>query len=151
MFCLSKGLGAPVGSLLVGDRDAITEAHRIRKMLGGGMRQAGVLAAAALVALDEVLPRLGEDNRLARRLADRLAEIQGVVLDPETVDTNIVFFGVADSAALNATALAARLADEGILAHALGPDSIRMVTHYHISEENVDDTAAVVARVIAKG
>ncbi len=93
MFCLSKGLGAPVGSVLVGDTDAIAEARRIRKTFGGGMRQVGIIAAAGLVALDEVLPTLGEDNRRARLLADRLAGIPGIALDPEAVETNIICFG----------------------------------------------------------
>ena len=95
MFCLSKGLGAPVGSILVGSADTITEARRVRKMFGGGMRQAGIIAAAGLVALDEVMPLLAEDNRRAHTLAVGLAEIPAVVLDPDTVDTNIVFFSLA--------------------------------------------------------
>ena len=106
MFCLSKGLGAPVGSVLVGDADTITEARRVRKMFGGGMRQAGIIAAAGLVALDEVLPRLAEDNHRARRLADGLAAIPAVVLDPETVETNIVFFSLAEDSPLDAKGLA---------------------------------------------
>ena len=97
MFCLSKGLGAPVGSMLVGDAATITEARRVRKMFGGGMRQAGIIAAAGLVAFDEVLPTLSEDNRRARALADGLADIPGIVLDPATVETNIVFFSLAET------------------------------------------------------
>ncbi|MFV2072677.1 MAG: low specificity L-threonine aldolase, partial [Thermoanaerobaculales bacterium] len=120
MFCLSKGLAAPVGSILAGDTDTIVEARRVRKMFGGGMRQAGIIAAAGLVALDEMMPLLGEDNRRARTLADGLAEIPGIVLDPATVETNIVFFALAEDLAPSATELAARLAEEGILAHALG-------------------------------
>jgi threonine aldolase len=148
MFCLSKGLAAPVGSLLVGDADAMTEARRIRKTFGGGMRQVGVLAAAALVALDEVLPLLGEDNRRARALSHRLADIAGIALDPATVETNIVCFGFDDNARLSAAELAAALAEEGILVHALGRDFVRMVTHYHITDDDVVSAGDAVAKVM---
>jgi threonine aldolase len=149
MFCLSKGLGAPVGSILVGDADTITEARRIRKTFGGGMRQAGILAAAGLVALDEVLPVLGDDNRRARTLADRLAKIPGIELDPETVETNIICFGFDATARLTAAGLAAALADEEVLVHALGHDLVRMVTHYHITDDDVDRAGNAVAKVMA--
>jgi len=148
MFCLSKGLGAPVGSMLVGGAETIAEARRVRKMFGGGMRQAGIIAAAGLVALDEVLPELADDNRRAHQLAVGLAEISGIVLDPETVETNIVFFSLDDSAGLNATELAVRLADEGVLCHPLGRDSIRMVTHYHISDSDIERVVAVTVGVL---
>jgi threonine aldolase len=148
MFCLSKGLGAPVGSMLVGDTEFITEARRVRKMFGGGMRQAGVLAAAGLVALDEVLPLLADDNRRARRLADHLATIDAIELDPETVETNIVFFGLAPEAAMDAGELAAALAEHGVLCHPLGGDSIRMVTHYHIDDADIDRAAEITSRVL---
>ncbi len=149
MFCLSKGLAAPVGSLLVGDRDAMVEARRVRKMLGGGMRQVGVLAAAGLVALDEMLPRLAEDNRRARRLAELLAAVPGVLLDPATVETNIVFFGLAPTAPLTAPELARRLGEGGVLVHALDASSVRMVTHYQIGDRDVEAAAAAVGRALA--
>jgi threonine aldolase len=149
MFCYSKGLGAPVGSVLVGDADAIAEARRLRKTFGGGMRQVGVVAAAALVALDEVLPRLGEDNRRARALGDRLAGIPGIDLDPATVETNIVCFGLTGAARLSAAELAAALRSEGVLVHALGRDLVRMVTHYHITDADVVVASDAVARVMA--
>jgi len=148
MFCLSKGLGAPIGSLLVGDADAIVDARRIRKTFGGGMHQVGVIAAAALVAFDEVLPSLGEDNRRARALGDRLAEVPGIALEPETVETNIICFGFDDTAKLTAADLATALADEGVLVHALGQDFVRMVTHYHITDEDVVRAGDAVARVM---
>ena len=148
MFCLSKGLGAPVGSMLVGDTDVIADGRRIRKALGGGMRQVGVIAAAGLVALDEVLPLLGDDNRRARALADRLAEIPGIKLDPETVETNIICFGFDDTAKLTAAGLAAALAEEGVLVHALGHDFVRMVTHFHITDEDVVRAGDAVAKVM---
>ncbi len=149
MFCLSKGLGAPVGSLLVGQADAIEEARRIRKMFGGGMRQAGIIAAAGLVALDDVLPMLGEDNRRAHDLGSGLATIPGVVLDPDTVETNIVFFSLAEDAQMDAGNLAARLAEEGVLCHPLGGDSIRMVTHYHISDGDIARAVEITKRVLS--
>ncbi len=149
MFCLSKGLGAPVGSMLLGDRDTIDEAHRVRKMFGGGMRQAGVIAAAGLVALDEVLPRLAEDHATARRLGELLAEIPGVELDLDTVETNILCFALGDQAGVSAGELSARLAAEGVLVHALGANLVRMVTHYHITMDDVEDAAHAVRRVIA--
>ena len=149
MFCLSKGLGAPVGSLLVGDRDLIAEARGVRKMLGGGMRQAGVLAAAGLVALDEVLPRLADDHATARRLAELLAEMPGIELDPAAVETNIVCFALGPDAELAAGELAGRLRERGVLVHALGANLVRMVTHYHITMQDVEDAAAAVRRVMA--
>ena len=137
MFCLSKGLGAPVGSILAGDARTIAEGRRVRKMFGGGMRQAGIIAAAGLVALDEVMPLLADDNRRAHDLAVGLAEIPAVVLDPDTVDTNIVFFSLADDAPMDAGTLSSRLAEQGVLCLPLGSDSIRMVTHYHISDDDI--------------
>jgi threonine aldolase len=136
MFCLSKGLGAPVGSMLLGGRDFIAEARRWRKLLGGGMRQAGVLAAAGMVALEESPPRLAEDHANARRLAEGLAELPGVKIDPERVQTNIVIFDVA-ATGLAADEICARLRSEhGVLASGFG-DSIRMVTHYDVSRDDI--------------
>lgn len=148
MFCLSKGLGAPVGSMLVGDADTIAKARRIRKMFGGGMRQAGIIAAAGLVAFDEVLPGLGDDNRRAHELAIGLAEIPGIVLAPEEVETNIVFFSLDDSAGMSAAELSGLLAVKGVLCHPLGHDSIRMVTHYHIGDADVERAIEVTAGVL---
>ena len=148
MFCLSKGLGAPLGSLLVGDAELMADARRVRKTFGGGMRQVGVVAAAGLVALDEVLPTLGEDNRRARALADRIAEIPGIDLDPDTVETNIICFGFTDDARLTASELAGALKDDGVLVHALGRDFVRMVTHYHITDDDLVAAGDAIARVM---
>jgi threonine aldolase len=148
MFCLSKGLGAPVGSMLVGDRDTIDEAHRVRKMFGGGMRQAGVIAAAGLVAFDEVLPRLAEDHAAARRLGELLAEIPGIELDLDTIETNILCCALRDEVPITAGELAAGLAAEGVLVHALGANLVRLVTHYHITMEDVEAAADAVRRVM---
>jgi threonine aldolase len=150
MFCLSKGLGAPVGSLRVGDRDLITEARRVRKMLGGGMRQAGVIAAAGLVALEEMVPRLHEDHAAARRLAELLAGTDGIELDPAAVETNIVCCSLTAEAPVSAAELAARLADEGVLIHALGANLMRFVTHYHITHDDVDFAAHSVEKLLTE-
>ncbi len=149
MFCLSKGLAAPVGSMLVGDTETIREARRIRKLFGGGMRQAGILAAAGLIALDEMLPRLAEDHATARRLAELIAEAPHIDLDPDAVETNIVFFRIAPEAGVTAGEAVARLRDRGILANALGPDQIRMVTHYEISPADVEIAGRAVQEIMA--
>src|SRR5438876_3632750 len=115
MFCLSKGLGAPVGSMLLGERAFIDEARIVRKMLGGGMRQAGVLAAAGLVALEESPKQLPEDHAKAKRLAEGVAELVGVKIDPEKVITNIVIFEVAETGQ-TADAICAQLRERGVMA-----------------------------------
>ena len=136
MFCLSKGLGAPVGSMLLGSRALIEDARRWRKLLGGGMRQAGVIAAAGLVALEESPPKLHEDHANARRLAEGVAGIRGVRVDPERVVTNIVIFDVAGTTRA-ADEICARLHERGVLASGFG-SSIRMVTHYDVSTADID-------------
>jgi threonine aldolase len=137
MFCLSKGLGAPVGSMLLGTRAFIAEARRWRKLLGGGMRQAGVLAAAGLVALEETPARLSEDHANARRLAEGAAQLPGVSIDPEAVQTNIVIFDVTGTGLL-ADEICARLRSRhNVLASGFGP-SIRMVTHYDVSRADIE-------------
>lgn len=137
MFCLSKGLGAPVGSMLVGSEELIGRARLYRKALGGGMRQVGVLAAAGLIALEEGPNRLHEDHANARLLADALSAIPGVSIDPETVETNIVIFGLTGKR--TPAELVARLKARGILMSALGHNLIRLVTHLDV------DRAACVA------
>ncbi|HVF57135.1 MAG TPA: GntG family PLP-dependent aldolase [Pyrinomonadaceae bacterium] len=150
MFCLSKALGAPVGSMLLGSHDFIKEARVWRKMLGGGMRQAGVLAAAGLVALEETPPRLAEDHANARRLAEGLAELPGVRIDPESVQTNIVLFDVSETG-VPADEICARLQSEhNVLASGFGT-SIRMVTHYDVSRDGIDAALAAMREVVGKG
>lgn len=131
MFCLSKALGAPVGSVLAGSRDFIEEARLIRKMLGGGMRQAGVLAAAGLVALEETPERLHIDHENARFLANALAEMPGIRIDPAKVVTNILIFEVAGPG-ITAAEISRRLAAREVLASAMSPTAVRMVTHYDV-------------------
>jgi threonine aldolase len=136
-FCLSKGLAAPVGSLLCGSSEFIARARRYRKMLGGGMRQAGILAAAGLVALESMIDRLAEDHTHARLLARGLAELPGIEIDPDEVETNILFFRLTGEPAV---AFSRRMAEAGVLANAAGPRAIRMVTHYGIERRHVDET-----------
>ena len=131
MFCLSKGLGAPVGSMLVGSRAQITAARALRKALGGGMRQAGILAAAGLIALREMPARLKEDHANARLLAEAVATSPRVEMDLAAVETNIVIFRLANEG--DAPALVARLREGGVLASAVGPHAVRFVTHFDVT------------------
>ena len=131
-ICFSKGLGAPVGSAIAGPRELVAEARRIRKLLGGGMRQAGILAAAALFALEHNVARLADDHANARRLAEGIRRIGKLRLEPEQVDTNIVFFHV-DPSLGSAADFSARLRDRGLLMNAMTPTKIRAVTHLDVS------------------
>ena len=145
-FCLSKGLGAPAGSMLVGKKDFIDEARSWRKRLGGGMRQIGILAAAGLIALEESPKRLHIDHENARRLAEGLAEIKGIAIDLEKVVTNIVIFDVAGTGKTSSEICAA-LKDKGILAIGFG-NLIRMVTHCDVSREDIDTTVDALAGIL---
>jgi threonine aldolase len=135
MFCLSKGLGAPVGSMLVGSRAAMARARIFRKALGGGMRQAGVLAAAGLIALEEMPARLGEDHANAELLAEAVAAAPGVKIDLDTVQTNIVIFRLEQG---SAAGLVESLKQHGVLASAIGPSAVRFVTHFDVSREDCE-------------
>jgi threonine aldolase len=146
-FCLSKGLSAPVGSLICGSTDFVRQARRQRKMLGGGMRQAGVLAAAGIVALETMVDRLAEDHANARRLAQGLASLPGLLLDPGQVHTNIVIFALA-SDAMSAPEFARRLAARGVKVGAIGGQRIRAVTHYGIEPEDIEYALATAEAVL---
>jgi threonine aldolase len=137
--CLSKGLGAPVGSVLCGSRELIARARRWRKMVGGGMRQAGILAAAGLIALEENVSRLAEDHANAQLLARGLMEIEGVTLDPDRVQTNMVFITINED---RATAFNGYLKERGILV--LGQCSYRLVTHLNVSRDDIQRVVAAV-------
>ncbi|HXH47925.1 MAG TPA: GntG family PLP-dependent aldolase [Terriglobia bacterium] len=150
MFCLSKGLGAPVGSIVVGSKEFIEEARLIRKMLGGGMRQAGILAAAGLVALEESPKLLHVDHENAKFLAEGLAEVPGVKIDPAKVKTNILFFDVSASG-LGAQEVSKRLASQGVLANGVGPETIRMVTHFDVDRAGCERALSIVRDVLAVG
>ena len=147
MFCLSKGLCAPVGSMLVGSTRFIERARSVRKMLGGGMRQAGILAAAGLIALEEMPKRLGEDHANAKLLAERMADMRQVEIDCATVQTNIVIFkvrGVTDVAPILAA-----MKQRGVLAGTAATDQIRFVTHNDVHREACERAAKIVAEVIS--
>ena len=146
-FCLSKGLAAPVGSVLCGGKEFIAQARRARKVLGGGMRQAGVLAAAGIVALTEMVDRLAEDHANARRLAEGLAALPGIALDPGRVRTNIVYFDVAREG-MTAAGLTERLAKEGVRMLAAGPRTVRAVTHYEVTAAGIDQALAAAAKAM---
>ncbi len=143
MFCLSKGLGAPVGSMLVGGRSFIEKARACRKALGGGMRQAGVLAAAGLIALEKMPARLKHDHENARFLADGLARIAGIKIDPAKVVTNIVIFDISGTR-MDSGTLSRHLAERNILANGVGPEAMRMVTHMDVDR---DDCAAALEQI----
>jgi threonine aldolase len=144
-ICFSKGLGAPVGSALAGPRDLIQEARRHRKVLGGGMRQAGVLAAAALYALEHHVERLAEDHANARRLADGVRPIPGLSLAWDEIETNMLFLRV-DPRLGAATQFAARLREQGLLLLATARDTLRAVTHLDVSAADVDRALDILAR-----
>ncbi len=146
-FCLSKGLAAPVGSVVCGSRAFVDAARRARKVLGGGMRQAGILAAAGIVALDEMVDRLAEDHANAQRLVRGLARIKGITADPSLVRTNIVFFEISDRR-LTAAGLATALAEAGVKLLALDPFRLRAVTHYPLAAQDIDAALAAIERVL---
>ncbi|MGD0964594.1 MAG: GntG family PLP-dependent aldolase [Candidatus Acidiferrales bacterium] len=148
MFCLSKGLCAPVGSMLVGSREFIDKARVGRKLLGGGMRQAGVLAAAGLVALEEMPEVLVCDHKNARHLAEGLARIEGIRLDPKKVVTNIVILDVRGTG-LAALDLCAELARRHILCNPTAKYSVRMVTHFDVDRDGIDRALEAMAEVCA--
>jgi threonine aldolase len=147
MFCLSKGLGAPVGSMLVGSRDFIGKAHRVRKILGGGMRQVGVLAAAGLVALEESPKTLHVDHENARYLAESLAQMKGIRVDAKKVVTNIVIFDVEQTGKTPA-AICAALKERQVLANPFGQHTIRMVTHYDVDRAGIDLALAAIRNIV---
>lgn len=145
-FCISKGLGAPVGSVFCGPREKIQEAVRLRKMLGGGMREAGVLAAAGLYALDHMVDRLVEDHSNARTLAEGLSEMPGVQIDLKRVQTNLVFLRLSR---MRAGHFVEELRKQDVLAGATGADSVRMVTHYGIDPADIQQALKAAAEVLS--
>ncbi len=146
-FCLSKGLGAPVGSVVVGSAAFVHEARRARKVVGGGMRQAGVIAAAGIVALTEMVDRLAEDHANARRLAEGIAGLPGVALDPATVQTNIVIFEL-ERSGLAPQQLAEQLAERGVWLFTIGGRRLRAVTNYHVTAADIERTIAAFIAVL---
>ena len=148
-FCLSKGLCAPVGSLVCGTKDFVREARRTRKVLGGGMRQAGIIAAAGIVALEQMIDRLAEDHENARRLAEGIASIKNLSIDMNAVQTNIIYFDLTTDR-LSADEFLARLGKRGVKMLRTGRNRFRAVTHYGITGEDIDSALAAVSAVIGK-
>jgi len=149
IFCLSKGLSAPVGSVVCGSRDFITEARRVRKVLGGGMRQCGIIAAAGITALEQMVDRIAEDHANARRLAEGIARIPGLAINREGTQTNIIYFEPVDEQ-LTAKTLVKELGEKGIKLLQIGPSRIRAVTHYGITAEDIDLTLAALGKKMQK-
>jgi threonine aldolase len=147
-ICLSKGLSAPVGSVLCGSKEFIQRALRIRKQLGGGMRQAGILAAAGIVALETMVERLAEDHRRAARLAEGLGRLPDIQADPEKPATNMVFLNLSQRARLNAREIGERLAERGVKVGVVGLQRFRLVTHYGIDDADIEQTIAGFGEVL---
>ncbi len=148
-FCLSKGLSAPVGSLICGSKEFVAEARRNRKAVGGGMRQCGIIAAAGIEALEQMIDRLAEDHDNAKRLAQGIAEIGSLSIEPERVQTNIVYFDVAGGT-VTAEQLLVKLGDKGVKILQVGPARLRAVTHYGISAEDINLTLAAIEEVMQR-
>lgn len=149
-FCLSKGLCAPAGSVLCGSVTFIEKARRIRKMLGGGMRQAGILASAGIVALDNMLERIQEDHLTASELAEGLSSLQGISLDKGMPQTNMVFIALEMNANLSASQLSQKLSEKGIRVGILDESHLRLVTHYWITRKDVEDTIKSFREILNK-
>lgn len=148
MFCLSKGLVAPVGSMLVGTKKFIARARHLRKMLGGGMRQAGVLAAAGLISLEKMTVRLEQDHVRARKLSEGLKQVPGLNLDSGTASTNMVYFDLADEVNLDVNQIVGEMKKRGVLIDWAGPRRFRLVTHYWVNDEGVERTVNAFGEVL---
>jgi threonine aldolase len=149
MFCLSKGLGAPVGSMVVGTEEAIAQGRLYRKRLGGGMRQAGILAAAGLIALEEMTKRLDEDHANARFIAQELAGLPGIKIDPARVQTNIVIFDVTETGMTSAE-FSKQCREHGLSVSTANPACVRMVTHHNVSRADCEQAMQLVRQVVAR-
>jgi len=148
MFCLSKGLSCPVGSIIVGNKDFIERARKIRKVLGGGMRQAGIIAAPGIIALEKMIDRLRLDHENAKLLGQRLAKIKGINLDLKNVQTNMVTFDLDPS--IDCDDFLLRLKENGVLTSAQSKNKIRLVTHRGIEKEHVETTINAIERILSK-
>ena len=147
--CISKGLGAPIGSLVTGSKTFIDRVHRFRKMFGGGMRQVGIIAAAGIYALDHHMERLKEDHRNAKRLALGLKELKGILIDPEEVETNIIIFNIADTG-MTAPQVAEAMKKNGILVHPVGKTQIRLVTNLDVSSKDIEVALKAFEKVLGR-
>jgi len=147
-FCLSKGLSAPVGSMVCGSSDFIQRARRVRKVLGGGMRQAGVLGAAGMIALTQMVDRLEQDHENARMFAQGMAEFNGIMVNPDDIRTNIVFFDIDPIKSMPAERFVQLLEEKGVRIIQLGPCQLRAVTHRMIERSDIEDALAAIKKVI---
>jgi threonine aldolase len=147
-FCLSKGLCAPVGSVLCGSAEFIYRARRIRKQLGGGMRQAGILAAAGIVALEQMVDRLAEDHQRARLLATGLAKVSGLRVDTAQPSTNMVYANLSDDVDISAYQVAAKMKEYNVRIGIVNPRRFRMVLHYYIDDDGVERTIKAFQEVL---
>ena len=147
--CLSKGLGAPIGSVVAGTKPFIDRIHRFRKMFGGGMRQVGMIAAAGIYALEHHLDRIKEDHQNAKRLAVGLKELKGISIDPKHVETNIVIFDIADTG-MTGSQVAEAIKKERILIHAFGKTQIRLVTHLDVSNDDIEEALKAFEKIFGK-
>ena len=148
MFCLSKGLVSPIGSMLVGSESFIKRARHLRKMLGGGMRQVGVIAAAGLISLEKMTTRLGDDHEHARQLAEGLRTIPGIVVDEGSPRTNMIYFNLAKDAKVTSQQIGERMLEAGILVDAYHPYRFRLVTHYWIDDDAVEKSIAAFKKIM---
>ncbi len=147
-ICFSKGLGAPIGSALAGPKEFVAKGRRIRKLFGGGMRQVGVLAAAALYALDHHVERLAEDHAHARLIADGVSDIPGVTLFPPEIETNILYLKLPPDLG-TAAEVVKRLKEQGVLVHATAPQQIRLVTHLDVSRAQAERAAGIIRKTVS--
>lgn len=147
MFCLSKGLSAPVGSILAGSKEFIQRARKNRKMLGGGMRQAGILAAAGIIAIENMVERLGGDHKNARILGEGLADIGGIKVDLKTIQTNMVYFDL-NKSGMDTYQFLPKLAEYNILGSPQPPTKVRLVTHYGINEDDIYATIKAIKEIV---
>jgi threonine aldolase len=148
MFCLSKGLCCPVGSLIVGDQMFVNKARKIRKLLGGQMRQAGIIAASGIIALEKMVDRLKIDHDNAKTLGEKISKIHDIILNPETIQTNMVIFQLADK--IDGNAFLEQLKLQGILALSMSRNKIRFVTHHGIERTHIEKTAATIEEILTK-
>jgi threonine aldolase len=148
MFCLSKGLAAPIGSMLVGSSQFIARARHIRKMLGGGMRQVGVVAAAGIISLERMTKRLAEDHARAQKMADGLRKVKGIVVDPGCPHTNMVYLNLSEDAPLDANQITQKMKDDGVLVEPENTRRFRLVTHYSIDDDDVEKAVSVFQKAL---
>lgn len=148
MFCLSKGLASPIGSVLVGTQKFIKRARHVRKMLGGGMRQVGVIAAAGIISLEKMTKRLSDDHNRARQLTDALRSVKGIVLDENTPQTNMIYFNLADHVPFDEQVLCEKMSQLGVLVDWAGRRRMRLVTHYWVDDDSVSKAAEAFGAVL---